>query len=82
MPSERPSRVPELRRTEENGRPFRSDGDFTCTPSWKAATTHDPLWNAAQRQLRAEGRIAGYLRMLWDKKMIEWSRSRESRSRR
>jgi len=38
-----------------------------------AADTHDPLWNAAQRQLTSEGRIHGYLRMLWGKKIPEWS---------
>lgn len=37
--------------------------------------TADPLWNAAQRQLREEGRIHGYLRMLWGKKILEWSPS-------
>jgi deoxyribodipyrimidine photo-lyase len=37
------------------------------------AETHDPLWNAAQRQLRGEGRIHNYLRMLWGKKILEWS---------
>jgi deoxyribodipyrimidine photo-lyase len=37
------------------------------------AATHDPLWNAAQRQLREEGRIHNYLRMLWGKKVLEWS---------
>lgn len=37
------------------------------------AETHDPLWNAAQRQLLREGRIHGYLRMLWGKKILEWS---------
>lgn len=37
------------------------------------ARTHDPLWNAAQRQLRGEGRIHNYLRMLWGKKILEWS---------
>jgi deoxyribodipyrimidine photo-lyase len=39
------------------------------------AETHDTLWNAAQRQLRVEGRIHNYLRMLWGKKVIEWTRS-------
>lgn len=39
------------------------------------AETHDPLWNAAQRQLRVEGRIHNYLRMLWGKKILEWSKS-------
>jgi deoxyribodipyrimidine photo-lyase len=38
-----------------------------------AARTHDPLWNAAQRQLVEEGRIQNYLRMLWGKKVLEWS---------
>jgi deoxyribodipyrimidine photo-lyase len=41
----------------------------------RAARTHDPLWNAAQRQLLAEGRIQNTLRMLWGKKILEWSRS-------
>jgi deoxyribodipyrimidine photo-lyase len=40
-----------------------------------AARTHDPLWNAAQTQLRREGRIHNYLRMLWGKKILEWSAS-------
>ena len=39
------------------------------------ADTHDPIWNAAQRQLRQEGRIHNYLRMLWGKKVLEWSES-------
>lgn len=41
------------------------------------ARTGDGLWNAAQRQLRAEGRVHGYLRMLWGKKILEWTRSPE-----
>jgi len=40
---------------------------------FEAARTHDPLWNAAQRQLLLEGRIHNYLRMLWGKKILEWS---------
>ena len=39
------------------------------------AQTDDPLWNAAQRQLLAEGRIHNYLRMLWGKKIYQWSPS-------
>jgi deoxyribodipyrimidine photo-lyase len=39
------------------------------------ARTHDRLWNAAQRQLRVEGRLQNYLRMLWGKKILEWSSS-------
>jgi deoxyribodipyrimidine photo-lyase len=37
------------------------------------AATHDRLWNAAQNQLRREGRLHNYLRMLWGKKILEWS---------
>lgn len=37
--------------------------------------THDEIWNAAQRQLVREGRMHNYLRMLWGKKILEWSPS-------
>ena len=37
------------------------------------AETHDELWNAAQRQLVQAGRIHNYLRMLWGKKILEWT---------
>ncbi|QJW97625.1 deoxyribodipyrimidine photo-lyase [Frigoriglobus tundricola] len=40
---------------------------------FEAAATHDELWNAAQRELVATGRIHNYLRMLWGKKVLEWS---------
>lgn len=39
------------------------------------ARTYDEYWNAAQNQLRLEGRIHNYMRMYWGKKVIEWSRS-------
>jgi deoxyribodipyrimidine photo-lyase len=41
----------------------------------EAADTGDPLWNAAQHELRATGTIHNYLRMLWGKKVLEWSRT-------
>ena len=41
------------------------------------AKTHDELWNAAQRQLVSEGIIHNYLRMLWGKKILEWTESPE-----
>ncbi len=39
--------------------------------------THDPLWNAAQREMAATGWMHGYVRMYWGKKILEWSRSPE-----
>lgn len=38
-----------------------------------AARTHDPLWNATQREMLAAGTIASYYRMYWGKKIVEWS---------
>lgn len=37
--------------------------------------THDPVWNEAQRQLVEEGTIDPYLRMLWGKKILEWTKT-------
>ncbi len=42
---------------------------------FEAARTHDPLWNAAQTQMLRSGRMHGYLRMYWAKKILEWSAS-------
>ena len=39
----------------------------------EAAETHDPLWNAAQRQMATSGWMHGYVRMYWAKKILEWS---------
>ncbi len=44
---------------------------------FEQARTHDELWNAAQNQLRMEGRMHNYLRMLWGKKILHWSESPE-----
>ncbi|MGA8832353.1 MAG: deoxyribodipyrimidine photolyase [Desulfomonilaceae bacterium] len=37
------------------------------------ARTHDPIWNSAQRELVNTGVIHNYLRMLWGKKVLEWT---------
>jgi len=39
--------------------------------------THDDLWNAAQREMVVRGKMHGYLRMYWAKKILEWSQSPE-----
>ncbi len=55
------------------------DGDprpFAYTrAAFERARTHDPLWNACQDELRLTGVVHNYLRMLWGKKILEWSRS-------
>ncbi len=40
---------------------------------FEAARTHDEVWNAAQTELVRTGRMHNYLRMLWGKKILEWS---------
>ena len=44
----------------------------------EGARTHDPLWNAAQREMVLTGRMHNYLRMYWAKKILEWSPDAET----
>ena len=41
------------------------------------AKTHDPYWNAAQKEMVATGKMHGYMRMYWGKKILEWSKTPE-----
>jgi deoxyribodipyrimidine photo-lyase len=41
------------------------------------AETHDPYWNAAQKQMMSTGKMHGYMRMYWGKKIIEWTKTPE-----
>ena len=44
---------------------------------FEKAATHDEIWNAAQRELVKTGTLHNYMRMLWGKKILHWSRSPE-----
>lgn len=44
---------------------------------FEAAHTHDPLWNATQKEMLLRGKVHGYYRMYWGKKIIEWSATHE-----
>ncbi|MGE5362635.1 MAG: deoxyribodipyrimidine photo-lyase [Bacteroidota bacterium] len=46
-----------------------------ATEEFESARTHDPLWNAAQREMLLKGKMHGYVRMYWAKKILEWSDS-------
>lgn len=37
--------------------------------------THDPLWNASQKEMILTGKMHGYLRMYWAKKILEWTKN-------
>jgi deoxyribodipyrimidine photo-lyase len=45
--------------------------------AFEGAATHDPLWNAAQMEMVTKGKMHGYMRMYWGKKILEWTRSPE-----
>jgi deoxyribodipyrimidine photo-lyase len=42
-----------------------------------AGRTHDDMWNAAQLEMVARGKMHGYMRMYWCKKILEWTESPE-----
>ncbi len=44
---------------------------------FESAKTHDSLWNAAQVEMVEKGKMHGYMRMYWAKKILEWTDSPE-----
>lgn len=57
-----------LTKHDSDPRPFIYTED-----QFEYAQTHDALWNACQAELLIRGKIHGYYRMYWGKKIIEWS---------
>ena len=52
--------------------------EFVYTPEeFEQAKTHEDLWNAAQLEMVKTGKMHGYMRMYWAKKILEWSKSPE-----
>lgn len=52
--------------------------DPCYTPAqFERAETYDELWNATQTEMLLRGKIHGYYRMYWGKKILEWSRTYE-----
>lgn len=45
------------------------------------AQTHDPMWNAAQTEMMTTGKMHGYMRMYWAKKILEWTETPEDAMR-
>jgi len=44
---------------------------------FELAKTHDDLWNAAQIEMVKKGKMHGFMRMYWAKKILEWTQSPE-----
>jgi deoxyribodipyrimidine photo-lyase len=52
--------------------------DYVYTlDEFEEAKTHDPFWNAAQLEMVHTGKMHGYMRMYWGKKILEWTESPE-----
>ena len=49
---------------------------FTCEQI-ERAETYDDLWNTTQKELLLRGKIHGYYRMYWGKKILEWAKTHE-----
>ncbi len=49
-----------------------------CREQLEAGTTHDELWNAAQLEMVHRGKMHGFMRMYWAKKILEWTPSPET----
>ena len=45
---------------------------YTCA-QFEVGETHDELWNAAQLQMVTTGKMHGFMRMYWAKKILEWT---------
>ena len=67
------SALPEWARSTLEGHVVDSRPYLYSYEQLEAGDTHDDLWNAAQAELRDEGTIHSYLRMLWGKKILEWT---------
>lgn len=48
---------------------------------FEEAKTHDPLWNAAQTEMLKTGKMHGFMRMYWAKKILEWTKNPEEAQR-
>jgi len=48
------------------------------TEQLELAQTHDELWNTAQNEMVVTGKMHGYMRMYWAKKILEWSENPET----
>ncbi|UCD52011.1 MAG: deoxyribodipyrimidine photo-lyase [Phycisphaerales bacterium] len=65
---------PWARRTLNYHARDRREYDY-CLEEFETAGTHDPYWNAAQQEMVLTGKMHGYMRMYWGKKILEWSAS-------
>jgi deoxyribodipyrimidine photo-lyase len=69
--------LPEWARTTLDAHRGDRRAELFTRDELEAGATYDALWNATQGQLRTDGRIHNFLRILWGKKFLEWTREPE-----
>ncbi|CAN1186098.1 Deoxyribodipyrimidine photo-lyase [Linum perenne] len=50
---------------------------FPLMEQLEKAKTMDPLWNASQLEMVVHGKMHGFMRMYWAKKILEWTKGPE-----
>jgi deoxyribodipyrimidine photo-lyase len=65
---------PWARRTLDFHRPDKREHIYSLE-EFETAATGDPYWNAAQKEMVLTGKMHGYMRMYWGKKILEWTRT-------
>ena len=56
----------------------KDEREFVYTlEEFENAKTHEDLWNAAQTEMVKTGKMHGYMRMYWAKKILEWTKTPE-----
>jgi len=61
------------RRAPRTRRPTSARRHLYSRAQLEKAQSHEDIWNAAQRQLVITGKMHGFMRMYWAKKILEWS---------
>lgn len=57
---------------------IRDKREFTYSlEQFEHAKTHDKMWNASQLEMKVTGKMSGYSRMYWAKKILEWTATPE-----
>ncbi|MBP9686580.1 MAG: deoxyribodipyrimidine photo-lyase [Candidatus Doudnabacteria bacterium] len=64
---------PEWARKSLDAHKDDSRGHVYTLAELEQGRTQDELWNAAQLQMVQQGKMHGYMRMYWAKKILEWS---------
>ena len=69
--------IPEWARTTLDEHQQDPRPNYYSIATLEESRTDDPIWNAAQSELVRTGHLHNYLRMVWGKRVIEWSKTPE-----